>query len=55
MRGVRVVVPVYPRYPWGYVFGALRRLTGVGEGGLTPEKIRAAFLTARGRPPAGAV
>jgi hypothetical protein len=36
---------------------ALRRLTGGGEGGtgLTPEKIRAAFLEARGRPPAGAV
>jgi hypothetical protein len=35
---------------------ALRRLTGVGEGGLvTPEKVRAAFLAASGRPPAGAV
>jgi hypothetical protein len=37
---------------------ALRRLTGAGEGGpagLTPEKIRAAFLAAAGgdRPPAG--
>jgi hypothetical protein len=36
---------------------ALRRLTGGGEGGgagLTPEKIRAAFLAADGgRPPAG--
>jgi hypothetical protein len=32
---------------------ALRRLTGGGEGSLTPEKIRAAFLAARGRPPTG--
>jgi hypothetical protein len=36
---------------------ALRRLTGGGEGGagLTPEKVRAAFLALRQRPPAGAV
>ena len=36
---------------------ALRRLTGGGEGGagLTPEKIRAAFLEARGRSPLGAL
>ena len=35
---------------------ALRRLTGAGEGGLvTPEKVRAAFLSARGRCSAGAV
>ena len=33
---------------------ALRRLAGVGEGGLvTPEQVRAAFLAAPGRPPAG--
>jgi hypothetical protein len=37
---------------------ALRRLTGGGEGGaagLTPEKVRAAFLALRERPLAGAV
>jgi hypothetical protein len=34
---------------------ALRRLTGVGEGGLTPEKVRAAFLAVRSGFSAGAV
>ena len=34
---------------------ALRRLIGVGEGSLTPEQVRAAFLAALARPPAGAV